>query len=257
MEKFEKQGLGVAAISYDSPEILKHFANRMGITYPLLSDADSKIIRSFGILNKNIPESHLFHGIPFPGTYIVDSHGEVVSKYFEQWHRQRFTADTILIKEFGIGGDKKTEIQTDHMQIHAYTSQYTIRPGSRISIVLEIELPEKMHIYAEGAEGYTPISLQIREDPKLRIHDPEYPEAKILYLEAIKENVPIYERKLRIMRDVTLSPGFRGSELVISGTLVYQACDQKYCYLPVEVPLQLELQVKAHDFQRAPEGMRH
>jgi hypothetical protein len=257
LEKFKKQGLGVAAISYDSPEILKQIADRLGITYPLLSDAESKIIRSFGILNKNIPEDHLFHGIPFPGTYIVDSRGTVVSKYFEQWHRQRFTADTILIKEFSIGGDNKTEVRTDHMKICAFTSQHTVRPGNRISIVLEIELPEKMHIYAEGAEGYTPISLQILEDPNLRIHDPEYPEAEILYIEVIKESVPIYKHNLRIMRDVTLSPGYRGSELVISGTLGYQACDDKYCYLPVEVPLKLELQVRAHDFQRAPEAMRH
>ena len=39
-----KQGLGLAAISYDSPEVLKNFAGRMHISFPLLSDPESKII---------------------------------------------------------------------------------------------------------------------------------------------------------------------------------------------------------------------
>ena len=41
MEGFKKRGLGVAALSYDSPEVLKDFASRRHITYPLLSDPES------------------------------------------------------------------------------------------------------------------------------------------------------------------------------------------------------------------------
>ncbi|MEJ2245947.1 MAG: protein-disulfide reductase DsbD family protein [Acidobacteriota bacterium] len=98
----------------------------------------------------------------------------------------------------------------------AFASQYAVRPGNRISIILDIELPENMHIYAEGAEGYTPVSLNIQEDPVLKIHDPDYPDAKIMYLEAIKERVPIYEHRVRISRDVTVSPGYRPGDLTIS-----------------------------------------
>lgn len=240
------------AISYDNQDILKHFADRKGITYPLLSDIDSKIIRAFEILNTNISEGHPFFGIAFPGTYIVDSNGKVLSKYFEEYHRQRFTADTILIKEFGLEGAKKTEIQTDHLKINAFASQYTIRPGNRISIIMDIELPEQMHLYAQGVKGYKSVSLDIQEDPSLKIHNPEYPDAKIMYLEVIKEEVPIYKNSVHISRDLTLSPGFRQENLVVSAVLNYQACDEKTCYLPVEVPMKFELDVEAHDFQLAP-----
>ncbi len=229
----------------------------MGITYPLLSDADSKIIRAFGILNTNVPENHMFYGMPFPGTYIVDSRGKVVSKYFEQWHRQRFTADTILIKEFGLKGSRGNEVRTDHMNIDAFASQYAVRPGNRFSIVLDIKLLENMHIYAEGAENYTPVYLNIDESQALKIHDPDYPESKVMYLEAIQERVPIYEGRVRISRDITLSPGYRGRNLVISGTLGYQACDESFCFLPTEVPLKFELKIEPHDFERAPESIRH
>ncbi len=41
----------MAAISYDPPAVLRDFAQRSGITYPLLSDEDSVTITEYGILN--------------------------------------------------------------------------------------------------------------------------------------------------------------------------------------------------------------
>jgi peroxiredoxin len=50
-ERFQKQGIGLAGISYDSVEILKYFADRRKIDFPLLSDPDSQIIRKYQVLN--------------------------------------------------------------------------------------------------------------------------------------------------------------------------------------------------------------
>ena len=44
--RFEKQAVKLAAISYDSEEILKYFAERHKINYPLLGDPNSKIIEA-------------------------------------------------------------------------------------------------------------------------------------------------------------------------------------------------------------------
>ena len=50
--ELQAQGLGIAAISYDTEEVLADFAQRRGITdVPLLSDDDSAVIRAFGIYN--------------------------------------------------------------------------------------------------------------------------------------------------------------------------------------------------------------
>lgn len=38
-------------MSYDTPEQLQAFADEHDVTYDLLSDADSAVIREFGILN--------------------------------------------------------------------------------------------------------------------------------------------------------------------------------------------------------------
>ena len=50
-QRFAAQGLKLAAISYDSPAILKDFAERHRIDFPLLADPNSEIIRKFNVLN--------------------------------------------------------------------------------------------------------------------------------------------------------------------------------------------------------------
>ena len=49
----KKAGLGLAAISYDSPAVLADFATRQDITFPLLSDQDSRVIGEFGVLDRD------------------------------------------------------------------------------------------------------------------------------------------------------------------------------------------------------------
>ena len=56
LEELNNAGIGVAAISYDSVEILSNFAERRGITFPLLSDEESSVIADFGILNTVVAE---------------------------------------------------------------------------------------------------------------------------------------------------------------------------------------------------------
>ena len=47
----EEAGIRVYGVSHDSPEQLRAFADEHDVTYELLSDADSAVIREFGILD--------------------------------------------------------------------------------------------------------------------------------------------------------------------------------------------------------------
>ena len=84
-----------------------------GFRYPLLSDPDSKIIREFGIFNRKVPRKHSWYGICYPGTFIVDASGVVQSKFFENHHMQRVTAESILVKKYGADGIKRMEAKTN------------------------------------------------------------------------------------------------------------------------------------------------
>ena len=88
-DKIRAAGLGLAAISYDSPAVLKNFADRQKISFPLLSDAGSKTIREYGILNEEAPKDSFAFGVPYPGIYILDARGVVTAKYFEADYKER------------------------------------------------------------------------------------------------------------------------------------------------------------------------
>jgi hypothetical protein len=92
-----------------------------------------------------------------------------------------------------------------------------------------------------------------------------YPNAKILYLPAIQERVPVFEGSFRIRQEVKVNSmaefsgalGADGKNVTIKGTLEYQPCDSKICFLPASVPVEWRLQVMPLDRQRAPEDIRH
>ena len=73
--KFEQQGLKLAAISYDSQAILTDFAKRHKIEFPLLADPDSKVIRSFNVLNTEAKGMN--KGMAHPGFFYIDNSGVI------------------------------------------------------------------------------------------------------------------------------------------------------------------------------------
>ncbi len=90
------QGLGLCAISYDPVEVLRDFAQRRGITYPLLADPHTVIIRRFGLFNEAIPPGDRAYGVPHPALLFVDPSGIVTRKYAEEKYFHRRTFATIL-----------------------------------------------------------------------------------------------------------------------------------------------------------------
>ena len=91
---FEKNLRVDDAISYDSTAILKRFAVKSAITYPLLADAGSKTIDAFGIRNKEAPDR--WNGIPYPGTFIVGTNGVIRAKIFLEGYKERHAVEALV-----------------------------------------------------------------------------------------------------------------------------------------------------------------
>lgn len=261
-----KQGLGVAAISYDSVGALKSFADRQRITYPLLSDPDSKIIRTYDIFNQTVKPGTPAYGIPYPGLYVVDARGMVVSKYFEDDFKERVSTGDILARQFGAPIDVvRGAVEAKHIQITTAASNDIARPGLRIALSLDIEMKPRMHVYAPGVQGYIPIDWRLDDGgPAAKRHSFEYPRSEMLRLEAIGETVPVYRGHVRIRREITfgqeavLKPLVSPTgEVIIKGSFRYQACDDRKCYVPEDVPLIWRFKYEGLDRQRAPLEFQH
>ena len=255
-EAFAERGLAIAAISYDSADILQSFATRYEITFPLLSDVGSKVIRRFGILNTSIPEDRPNYGIPYPGQYIVDPQGVVVSKYFEEAYSERVTSGSMLVRDFDWKPESRGLVENDHLTIEYFASDATVHPQSQTTLVLDIRLKPKMHVYAPGvAEDFIPISWTLPEAETYVGKNVEFPEAEVLDLPAIGAAAPVYHGRFRLLLPVALAKQgpltealgdlrTEPRELVIATTFRYQACDENVCYFPIEVPLTFRLQVQ-------------
>ena len=162
--------------------MLRHFAQRRGLQYPLLADEGSAVIRAFGILNETVPRGGLSDGVPYPGTYVLDERGIVQSKHFEDDYRERLTGGSILLRQMSGGGTETFEIETRHLKLQGSSSNATVYPGIRVTLAIDVELPEKMHVYAPTVTGgYIPIDWKMKEGKGWKNFPAEYPASRMLY----------------------------------------------------------------------------
>ncbi|MDQ6701458.1 MAG: redoxin domain-containing protein [Acidobacteriota bacterium] len=257
--------MGLAAVSYDSVPVLKSFADRKQITFPLLSDPESKIIRSFGILNETVEKSNPFFGVPHPGTYVLSPKGVVIAKYFEDDYKERDTASAILVRQFGLKTEAShSTAQGKQLSLSTSASTSTIATGAHVALVVDIDLKPGMHVYAPGVQGYLAIDWQQPDSDAAKALPVAYPAPKKLRLEAIDETVPVYLGQVRLVRDIAIASDAKvkplldaDGQLTVQGTLKYQACDDKKCYLPDSIPLRWTFHYQQMDRQRvAPELQR-
>jgi hypothetical protein len=254
----------LAAISYDSEEILRYFADRHKIEYPLLGDPDSKIIDTYGVLNREA--TGMQKGFARPGYLFIDGKGIIREKFFDARYRERLTGNSLLAKLFPELGQEVTEtVEAPHLQLALEQSDATGVPGTRITLAVEVRLPPDVHVYAPGTKGYKPIKLLLDPIPQLQLQPVVYPPSKTLYLPAIKEQVPVFEGSVHISQDIQVATGAEfwgslgkdGKTFTISGKLEYQACDKTTCYVPTSVPVKWQLQLFPLDRTRAPVDIRH
>ena len=249
-ESFRRRGIGVASVIPEPTATLKEFAAKHGLNYPVLSDADAGIIRRFGLVD------HTFQGelrgkVPYAATFLVDEHGVVKEKYFEQAVENRRTTASILVLqgEPGTGGQ---QVRADHFALRTSASNAEVAPGQRFTLVMDFDLKPKHHAYAPGVKGYKPLEVQVDPQPLLEVHETRYPPPGTYYFAPLKETVPVFEGRFRVTKDVTVAmrealsrfkdaPDFPAT---IHGTLKYQICSDVVCYPPATQALQWTVRVR-------------
>jgi hypothetical protein len=258
LDELRRDGLGLVAVSDDPVAVLADFAARRGVTFPLLSDAGSAVIKHYGILNTTIAPTNPTYGIPFPGTFLLDARGIVVSRVFEAAYQERDTISSVLVKAGATLDVPGTTVAAPHLTITTFATDAIAAPGTRFSLILDVEPAARVHVYAPGVTGYKPIALTIQPQPGLVVRSADYPRPEDYYFKPLDEHVAVYQRRFRIAQDVEIDPSPQAaaalkdlSSLTISATLIYQACDDTTCFTPQSVPLSWRVGLKPLDRERA------
>jgi peroxiredoxin len=267
LPKFEAAGVKLYAISYDDPAALAAFAEARGIGFPLLSDADSAVIRSFGILNTLVePDEAPFYGIPFPGTYLVDEEGIIRDKYFPRHLANRESAETFIDSALGeilMGEDEPSATAGDEdVRITAFLhgGDGVLKSGPVRRLVVRFELRNGLHIFGEPVpEGMVATRLSVKGPEGVITAAPILPPSEPLELAGLGVRLQVWSGCVDIAiplwansKLVCVSRPLVRPSVTLDVTVRYQACDDTTCLIPRTEKLQIVVPLAASDVPDLP-----
>lgn len=142
-------------------------------------------------------------------------------------------------------------IATDHLQMTTYVSDGDVAPGAVFSLVFEIAPRKGIHVYAPGEHSYKIVRVNL-EPIRLLVTQPvEYPASEIYFFAPLKERVPVFQKPFTLTQSMAVStaPEHRAAlakltRMTIKGTLDYQACDDRVCFLPKSIPVSYTVRLR-------------
>ena len=284
----QRAGLGLAAISYDSSGVLSEFAKRKSVTFPLLSDHESEVIRAYGIADRkyrkgmqlDVYNKQLYlypsgnvpvDGLSYPAVFVITRDHRVKWRFVSESPEFRLTGAAILEEAVGgIADQSRTPVTSRIVQVTATATNRSVGLGNRIRIAVELKIPKGFHVYSpDVGSDYKGVSWQMDPTDCLGIGEPVYPRSQWKLMKSTGENLPIYEDTLRISREIIVNPAIDTSvfkrfcqlcldptsRITASGVLTFQACDGQRCYPPEAVHPQWRFQFVPPDRQRSPSDL--
>jgi peroxiredoxin len=288
---FKRAGLGIAAISYDSQAVLHEFATRKNVTFPLLADHESNVIRAFDVLNRRYAKGTLLnvdseqitnaigdvpvYGVAYPSVFVIGRDGRLLWRFVSEADELRLTGASIIGRSIGsIAGENRTLLTHGRVQLLVTAAHTEAGLGYRLTIGLELNPPPGFHFYAaNAAPGYHGLKWQMDESPCWYEPDPVYPKPEMRHFDFEPQDLPVYTGVVHLTRELVLKPVLSAAEpslyqlfqkvcldskaqIKASGTVRFQACDDRQCYPPESIPVEWKFRFVPPDFQRASPELR-
>lgn len=288
---FVQAGFGLAAISYDGVPVLREFASRKSITFPLLADHESNVIRAFAVANQRYPKGTLLdidseritdslgdvpvYGVAYPSVFIISPKGVILWRFVSEADELRLTAASILERsmEMIVDGSRRS-VSNGRVQVTVTASNTEIGLGNRLLIGVELQIPPGLHIYGP-AIGRTYHGLEWKMDPSTCWYqsDPEYPRPQLMRFAFEEDELPVYQSNLRVTRELVLKPVLSAAEpslfrlfqsvcvdassfVKASAVIRFQACTDRQCYAPESVAAEWKFRFAPPNLERASPELR-
>jgi len=128
--------------------------------------------------------------------------------------------------------------ETAHLKIETSVAPDSAKPGAKVALAVDVTPKPGMHVYAPGQAGYIAITVKVDPQPAFSTTGKaKYPDPEKIVIPSIDESQLVYDKPFRITQDVTLAPKLASAPLTIKGSIRYQACNDKICFLPTTVPI--------------------
>ncbi len=261
LNELSEAGIKVYGVSYDTVDELKSFADQYGITYDLLSDENSEVIKRFGILNTLVEKDsplksstgRSFYGMPYPGSYVVNSEGVVVEKFFNRSYASRHSSGTLLTSALGELFQPEAvaveSLAAEYVQFEAFLLDPELKLEYISTLVVRAKVAEGFHAYAEPLpEGFFPTTVTVVPTKGLTVGKASYPTTRRKAFPELEVELPVFEGDVEITIPIRANADVlnwtlpnKPDAIAIPITINYQVCSESICYLPQQETLSLEV----------------
>jgi len=131
-----------------------------------------------------------------------------------------------------------------HATIAAAPADVTGAPGAKVSLAVDVTPKPNIHVYAPGSKDYIPITLQLDQKSGIKAAGKlTYPKSETMTFG--DDRVAVFQKPFRLTQDVTLPKSSKpGTTATVTGTVHLQACDDRVCFPPENVPVSWHVTVK-------------
>jgi hypothetical protein len=221
-------------VSYDAVAILRDFAASHGITYPLLSDEGSHVMRALELINARVQEDHAAYGIapnprhvglPYPGVFVLDRNGVITEKRFHESYRERETGAGLVAQALGIDTPPAGSVaRADGATVNAraWLDSPTYAFFQRLTLTVELSVATGHFVYGHPEKEGLPVSIEVEPIAGAQVGPARWPAAR----RVSGANGPrwVHEGVVRGTVPLTFAAAPGGGDHVLGVTLHYQAC---------------------------------
>jgi len=134
----------------------------------------------------------------------------------------------------------------DALSVQATASVKQVVPGKPFEILVTLNIKHPYHVNANPASEkfLIPTTVTIDPVPGITFAAPQYPKGLLReFAFTGGKKIAVYEGKIVVRVTATPSKQLKGGEVTVRGKVNYQACDDKSCYPPGDLPFSLKLKV--------------
>ena len=130
-----------------------------------------------------------------------------------------------------------------HATILSSPAEVNGAAGAKLALFVDVTPKPGIHVYAPGSKDYIPITVKLNPQAEVKLGKVAYPKSEMMSF--ADEKVPVFQKPFRLTQDITLDKSAKpGSTVTVSGTVSYQACDDRVCYPPESAPVSWTVLVK-------------
>ncbi|MFQ6078603.1 MAG: cytochrome c biogenesis protein CcdA, partial [Thermodesulfobacteriota bacterium] len=131
------------------------------------------------------------------------------------------------------------------LSTNVFLSKNSALSGGEIRFAIQLDIEKGWHINAHKPleSSLIPTEVVLEMDPSFTVEEIHYPKPKRKTFAFVQGELAVYEGKVLIFMDLTVSAEAAPGEGRILGKIKYQACDDRSCLLPTEAVFSISVPI--------------